>query len=189
MHPAVFLDRDGVIIENRKDHVLAWSEVEILPGSLEALARLSAGPYKIFIVTNQSAVGRGLISLEEAERINHQLVGVIEASGGRIDGLFMCPHAPEEGCACRKPEPGLLAEATRNATLDLKRSILIGDALSDLAAGRAAGVGNVALVRTGRGSAEEHLPEASELQPFSTYDTLADALGALLPEQTDEALE
>jgi D-glycero-D-manno-heptose 1,7-bisphosphate phosphatase len=107
MEPAIFLDRDGVIIENRPSYVRSWADVVILPLALEAMARIHASPFKIVIVTNQSAVGRGLLGLEEAWAINHHLQQVIEESGGRVDGLFMCPHSPEDHCNCRKPKPGL----------------------------------------------------------------------------------
>jgi D-glycero-D-manno-heptose 1,7-bisphosphate phosphatase len=88
----------------------------------------------------------------------------------------MCPHAPQENCACRKPRPGLLLQAAEALNLDLARSYMIGDALSDLQAGRAAGVREVILVRTGRGRRQANLPEAAHLQPFAIFDSLAEAL-------------
>jgi D-glycero-D-manno-heptose 1,7-bisphosphate phosphatase len=176
MYPAIFLDRDGVIIENRADYVRSWSDVVVFPQALEALAKLSASPYKIVFVTNQSAIGRGIISLETAEEINRRLVALVEAAGVRVDGIFMCPHAPEDGCDCRKPRPGLLLQAARALDLDLSRSILIGDALTDLMAGQAAGVGRLALVRSGRGAEQIRLPRPEGLKPFPAYDTLAEAL-------------
>jgi D-glycero-D-manno-heptose 1,7-bisphosphate phosphatase len=180
MHPAVFLDRDGVIIENRSSYVRSWEDVKILPGALEALARLAAAPYLIIMVTNQSAIGRGLISLEQAWAINNRLVEHIRCTGGRIDAVFMCPHAPQEQCACRKPKPGLLLQAAEIHKIDLDRSVLIGDALSDLLAGQAAGLGQTILVRTGRGALQEQLPQPVELKPFKVCNTLAEALEELL---------
>ena len=111
MFRAIFLDRDGVLIENRSEYVREWSHVKILPGALEALSRLQ--DYKIIIVTNQSAVGRGLISLEIAHEINNQLIEVIKENKGRIDGIFMCPHTPDDQCSCRKTKPGLLLQAAK----------------------------------------------------------------------------
>ena len=99
--PAVFLDRDGVLIENVDDYVRSWSDVRPYPSALEALARWAGLPHRILIVTNQSVVGRGLISLAEAQAMNDRLVGLIRAGGGRIDGVFMCPHAPGDDCLCR----------------------------------------------------------------------------------------
>lgn len=151
MQRAVFIDRDGVIIENRDGYVRSWSEVRFIPGALEALAKLGGSRYAVVLVTNQSAVGRGLISLHEAQEINRCVVAEIRAHGGRMDAVYMCPHRPDEGCTCRKPAPGMLLQAARELELDLASSTLIGDALSDLAAARAVGVRGV-LVLTGRGS-------------------------------------
>jgi len=151
MQSAVFVDRDGVIIENRDGYVRSWADVQFIPGALEALAKLAGSRYAIVLVTNQSAVGRGLISLQEAQEINRRVVAEIRAHGGRMDAVYMCPHRPDEGCACRKPAPGMLLQAARELELALASSTLIGDALSDLAAARAAGVRGV-LVLTGRGS-------------------------------------
>ena len=176
--PAVFLDRDGVIIENRARYVRAWADVAFLPGALAALATLSRAPLAVVIVTNQSAIGQGLLSESEAEAINAGLLAAIRAAGGRVDAVYLCPHTDADGCDCRKPAPGLLRRAAAELDLDLPRSVLIGDALSDLAAGRAAGVGRVALVRTGRGAEQEHLAAG---QPLDVFDNLADALAALLP--------
>jgi D-glycero-D-manno-heptose 1,7-bisphosphate phosphatase len=180
MFPAIFLDRDGVVIENRAAYVLTWDDVSIYPQALAALVRASDSPYKIVLVTNQSAVGRGIISLQAAQEINRGLVSVIQEAGGRVDGFFMCPHAPEERCDCRKPQPGLLFQAARALDLELPRSILVGDALTDLLAGEAAGVGQIVLVRSGRGAEQERLPRPEQLRPFPVFDTLADALGNLV---------
>jgi D-glycero-D-manno-heptose 1,7-bisphosphate phosphatase len=184
MHPALFLDRDGVVIENRPDYIRSWSDVSIFPQALPALARLRFTPYKIVLVTNQSAVGRGLVSMDIVEGINRRLVHEIELAGGRIDGVFTCPHAPTENCNCRKPRPGLIYQATRALELDLIHSILIGDALSDLEAARAAGIPRYALVLTGRGSQQFSLPQATDLAPFPIYTDLATALNELIPPDT-----
>lgn len=180
MHPAIFLDRDGVIIENRPNYVRRWEDVLFYPQALQALAGARGSPYKIVIVTNQSAVGRGMISLETAHEINRRVIETIEAHGGRIDGSFICPHAPQDDCDCRKPKPGLFRQAAEALSLDLGQSYLIGDALSDLLSGQAAGLRQTILVRTGRGAAQEALPKPQELKPFLTFDTLSQALAALL---------
>lgn len=181
MDAALFLDRDGVIIENRADYVRSWSDVKFLPRSLQALVRIRDHPRRIVIVTNQSAVGRGLLRLEDAEAINARLVKTIQEAGGRIDGVFMCPHSPEQNCTCRKPRPGLLVEAAENLGLDLSRSILIGDALSDIQAGQAAGIPTNVLVLTGRGAEQHTLSEADHLLPFQVFSDLSSALDALFP--------
>ncbi|HEX6387292.1 MAG TPA: HAD family hydrolase, partial [Anaerolineae bacterium] len=180
LRPAIFLDRDGVIIENRHNYVRSWADVEIYPQALEALANVRHSPYKIIIVTNQSAVGRGILPLGVAETINEQLVRTIERANGRVDGVFMCPHAPADNCDCRKPKPGLLLQAASAHAIDLSRSTMIGDALTDVRAGQAAGVCQSVLLLSGRGRQQALLPEASLLAPLQTYDTLRAALNDLL---------
>lgn len=180
MRPAIFLDRDGVIVENRETYILDWSDVQFFPEALQALAGIRDEHYKVLIVTNQSAVGRGLMTLKDAEAINQRIVSEIEYAGGRIDGVYMCPHAPESGCDCRKPLPGLLTQAIQELSINPSRSILIGDALSDLRAAWAAGVPKAALVRTGRGQAQSELPEINEIPPFPIYENLSEALSALV---------
>ncbi len=177
--PALFLDRDGVIIENRADYVRSWADVEIFPQAIVALAQIRNSPYKIILVTNQSAVGRGIITFETAQAINDRLVAEIEKGNGRVDAVYMCPHAPDIHCDCRKPQPGLLLKAAVDHALDLSRSIMIGDALTDLAAGQAAGVQQTILLRTGRGEIQSQLPQAQQYIPFAIYNTLADALTRL----------
>jgi D-glycero-D-manno-heptose 1,7-bisphosphate phosphatase len=151
---ATFLDRDGVIIENRPDYVKTWSEVRFLPNVWDALQKLGRSETKIVIITNQSAVARGLITLENAWKVQHQVVDEIHKHGGRIDASYLCPHHPDAGCDCRKPAPGMLRQAAQELDLDMSRSWLVGDAVSDLQAARAAGVRGV-LVRTGRGADQE----------------------------------
>jgi D-glycero-D-manno-heptose 1,7-bisphosphate phosphatase len=180
LYPAIFLDRDGVLIENRDEYIRSWADVEIFPEALEALAMANRSPYKIVIVTNQSAIGRGIVTRDKAEEINVQLLKMIRAAGGRIDGTFMCPHTPEDRCACRKPQPGLLFQAAQALSLDLSQSILIGDALSDIAAGQAAGIPTTILVQTGRGKKQDLTAAAGHLKPFLVYKTLAEALAGLI---------
>jgi len=180
MKPAIFLDRDGVIIENRPSYIRSWADVEIFPQALEALAQINRSRYKIVIVTNQSAVGRGIISLEQAQSVNNRLLEVVRDAGGRIDGIFMCPHAPQDECHCRKPKPGLLLQAAHQMHLDLSQSIMIGDALSDLLAGQAAGIQKTILVQTGRGATQKELPRPAKLKPFLIYQDLKTALTVLL---------
>jgi D-glycero-D-manno-heptose 1,7-bisphosphate phosphatase len=150
----VFLDRDGVIIENREDHVKSWPEVQFLEGAIGALRRLAQSPLAIVIVSNQGVVGRGLLELDVARQLQERIVAEIEARGGRIDASYLCPHHPDVGCACRKPLPGMLVRAARELDLELRNSWLVGDALSDLEAAARAEVHGI-LVRTGRGKEQE----------------------------------
>lgn len=153
--PAIFLDRDGVIIENRADYVRTWEDVEIFPRAVLALRRAACLPHRIVVVSNQSAVGRGLVTPKTVDTINQRLQIEITTAGGRIDRIYTCPHAPAEGCSCRKPAPGLIFQAAEEMDLDLSNSILVGDALTDLEAARAAGIPIAILVRTGRGAVQE----------------------------------
>lgn len=180
MQPAVFLDRDGVIIENRPEYVRGWEDVEFLPGSLVALAWLAPLPYRIVIVTNQAGIGRGLLSQARVAEINCRLVNRIESAGGRVDGVYVCPHKPEDGCACRKPQPGLILQATEELDIDLRQSILIGDNLSDIGAGQAARVGQIALVRTGLGEKFARQLASSGFADIPVFDDLAQALDSLI---------
>jgi histidinol-phosphate phosphatase family protein len=180
-YPALFLDRDGVIIENCLNYVRSWNDVKIYSQAISALARISTSPYRIIIVTNQSAVGRGIITLETAWAINNRLVKVVEQSGGRVDEVYMCPHAPEESCNCRKPKPGLLLQAAQEHNLDMRKSILIGDALTDLEAGQSSSVGKMALVRTGRGDSQARHPQREELISFPIFEDLSEALQSFIP--------
>src|SRR5512138_1437971 len=158
MYPSIFLDRDGVIIENRPDYVRDWSQVKIIPEAIRALTLAPIKRYKVIIVTNQSVVGRGHISLEAAQEINQRLIDLIRDEGGQIDAVYMCPHKPEDGCSCRKPLPGLLLQAANDLSIDLQRSWMIGDAWSDVQAGEAAGMRGTILLKTGRGA--EQLQQA-----------------------------
>jgi D-glycero-D-manno-heptose 1,7-bisphosphate phosphatase len=177
----LLLDRDGVIIENRSDYIRTWDDVAALPGSLEALARVSPMSLKIVIVTNQSAIGRGLLTLAEAQEINRRLVERIDTAGGRIDRIFLCPHHPNDGCNCRKPRPGLFVQAAAELDLDLAHSVMVGDTLGDLQAAHAAGVGTLALVRTGLGRQHEPRLLGAAVGPVSVFDNLAAALTGMFP--------
>lgn len=153
MGGAVFLDRDGVLNENRPGYVKSWREFRWLPGVLEALALLAARATPVIVVTNQSMVGRGLAGAAALDEIHRRMRRQAQQAGGRIDGVYACLHAPTAACGCRKPLPGLLHLAAVQHGVDLAQSVLIGDALTDYLAALAAGVQYVH-VCTGRGSEE-----------------------------------
>ncbi|MBK8900864.1 MAG: HAD-IIIA family hydrolase [Anaerolineaceae bacterium] len=182
--PAIFLDRDGVFMENRANYVRCWEDVAFFPEALAALARIRAVPYKIIVVTNQSAVGRGIMSLATAVALNQQILDEVRRANGRIDAAYLCPAPPGTNDPCRKPRPGMLLQAAEEHNLDLSQSYMIGDALTDVMAGQAAGVKQAILLLTGRGVAQAQLPLAAELPPFATFPTLAGALWHLFPEPT-----
>lgn len=147
---AIFLDRDGVICENRSDHVKSWQEFEFLPEAKHSLVALSQLDLSIIVVTNQAIVNRGITPANVVEDIHQRMVAEIEAAGGRIDMVIYCPHRPEDRCACRKPEPGMLLQAAREMDIDLASSYFVGDATTDLIAARKVGC-RPFLVLTGRG--------------------------------------
>ena len=146
---AILLDRDGVINQERVDYVKSWAELQLLPGVLPALRRLATLPNPIVVITNQSAIGRGLVEPETVAAIHDQLTQTVITAGGRLDGFFVCPHHPAAGCACRKPKPGLLQQAAQRFNFDLTQAVFIGDALTDFEAARAAGCRAI-LVKSGR---------------------------------------
>lgn len=150
MQPAIFLDRDGVINQNRADYVRTWEQVEFLPGVFDALRRLAGSDYAVIVVTNQSAVGRGIMAAERLQAIHDRIAQRIAAEGGRLDAFYACPHRPDDGCDCRKPRPGMLLQAAAELDIDLAASFLVGDAVTDVDAALAAGCRPV-MVRTGRG--------------------------------------
>src|SRR2546428_11768576 len=143
----VFFDRDGVLVRDRPDYVKGWGEVEIVPGVLAALARLRSAGARIFVATNQSAVGRGIVRRETVDDIHERLARIAEAQGAPIDGFLVCPHRPDEGCACRKPKPGLLLQAQRERGFDLSTAYMVGDQASDALAALAAGCTPILLGR------------------------------------------
>ena len=176
---AVFLDRDGVLIENRSDYVRDWSHVTILPSVMEALSGFRKQDLKIVVVTNQSAVGRGLMTFETAQEINNRLTKSIQESGGWIDAVYMCPHQPQDQCQCRKPQPGMLLQAARELSLDLNSSWMVGDAWSDLLAGQAAGLQGTIMVRTGRGSSQLLQARPPGIKSFLVSNDLFDAFNTI----------
>jgi histidinol-phosphate phosphatase family protein len=142
--PALFLDRDGTLIED-VGYPRDPRRVSLLPGAAAALRRLSQAGFALVIVSNQSGVGRGLISRAEAAAVHAEVVRRFLTVGVTFDGAYYCYHAPDEGCPCRKPAPGLLLRAAAELGLDLDRSILVGDKCSDVEAAAAAGCRGILL--------------------------------------------
>ena len=150
--PAVFFDRDGTVIED-VGYPRDPEGVRPLAGAAEALAELRSAGFRLVVVSNQSGIGRGLIAPEEAERVHERFVAELAACGVSLDAARYCPHAPEDGCDCRKPAPGLILAAAEELGLDLSRSFVVGDRESDVEAGRAAGCATI-LLGTGPSSAD-----------------------------------
>jgi D-glycero-D-manno-heptose 1,7-bisphosphate phosphatase len=177
---AVLLDRDGVINADQDGYVTSWDQFCLLPGTLEGLHQLTAARYKLAVVTNQAVVGRGLASAAEVEELNARMVSALAEGGARIDAVLYCPHAPEEGCACRKPEPGLLIEAGRRLGVSPADTCVIGDWVDDIAAARAADCAVPILVLTGRGRRALPLARAAGLSPFMVARDLLAAAQAIV---------
>lgn len=183
---AVFLDRDGVINHNRPDHVKDWSEFQFLPGALTALRLLTHAGFRIFIVTNQAAVGRGLMPVEALEQIHARLRAIASYHGARIDDIRYCPHRPEEQCHCRKPQPGMLEDLAAKHQINCREAYLVGDALSDIAAGQRVGCQTI-LVKTGRGASELQKPELRRYPPAFVAPDLLGAVRWMLVEEAVNA--
>ena len=146
---AVFLDRDGTIMED-SSYFGNFERVVLIPSAATALKRLKEAGYKLFVVTNQSGVGRGYFTREAVESIHAHLDEQLGKTGVRLDRYYVCPHHPEDNCDCRKPKPKFLLEAAREYGLDLTRSFMVGDRPSDIQAGVTAGTKAI-LVLTGAG--------------------------------------
>lgn len=137
---AVFLDRDGVINRNRDDYVKDVDEMEILPGVPKAINLLNTVNFKVVIISNQSAVSRGLITIEKLLEIHEFLKKELLQNNAKIDGIYFCPHRPDDSCECRKPKPTLILKAAKDLGINLSESYMIGDRESDMIAAEKAGV-------------------------------------------------
>jgi len=148
--PLVVLDRDGVINEDSDDFIKSPDEWRPIPGSLEAIALLHRAGVRVAVVTNQSGIGRGLYTEQTLAAIHRRMVAAVEAVGGRLAGVYYCPHHPDDGCDCRKPKTALLRRLERELALPVAGAPFIGDRPTDVAAARAVGARPI-LVRTGVG--------------------------------------
>ena len=176
---AVFLDRDGVISVNREDYVKSWEEFSFLPDIFEPLQKLARSDYLVVVTSNQSAVGRDLMAVKTLEDIHKRMKDEITRQGGRLDGIYYCPHRPDEACDCRKPRPGMLFAAARDLNLDLANSFFIGDSRADVEAALNAGASPL-LVLTGRGQDQISRMPADILEHCRVFANLAAAVEWLL---------
>jgi len=159
MNKAVFLDRDGVI--NRKaaegKYVVRWEEFELLPGVAQAIRDLNRAAYRVFVVTNQRAVAKNIITLSELESLHRRLIAKVRELGGRIDRIYFCPHDLESNCDCRKPKPGMLLRAMGEFQTDPKASWMVGDSEVDIQAGQRSGC-RTALITTSFNRTDAGIP-------------------------------
>ena len=160
MNKAVFLDRDGTIIED-VGYMSSPEQIQFIPGSIEAIKKLKEAGYKVVVITNQAGIARGLITEDMLQTIDKVLHKWILNAGAHLDGIYYCPHHPEHGvypykqvCECRKPHPGLIKRAQKDLNIELSHSFMIGDKATDVAAGKRAGTKTI-FVMTGRGKNEK----------------------------------
>ena len=139
MEKIVFLDRDGVINRNRNDYIKTWDEFEFLPNAKKGIKLLNDNGFKIIIITNQSVVGRGIITKKTLNKIHEKMLKELNEYGCEIEKIYYCPHTPWDNCDCRKPKPGLLLKAAKDFNIDLKKCYFIGDEVTDMQAGEKAG--------------------------------------------------
>ncbi|MDO4673892.1 D-glycero-beta-D-manno-heptose 1,7-bisphosphate 7-phosphatase [Campylobacter sp.] len=163
MKKALFLDRDGVINVDKK-YVHKISDFEFCEGIFELCAFFAKKDYELFVITNQSGIARGYYTEEDFERLSAFMREEFAKRSLKITRIYHCPHL--EGCPCRKPQPGMLLAARRDFDLDLKHSLFIGDKLSDMQAGLAAGVGRLFLIGTARGEYFENFSDLKKLLSF-----------------------
>ena len=173
----IILDRDGVINEDSDDFIKSPDEWLPLPGSLEAIARLTHADYRVVVATNQSGIARGLFDSAMLMSIHDKMHHLVAEHGGKIEAVFFCPHGPEDDCDCRKPKPGMFADIGKRLSVDLEGVPTVGDSLRDLQAGQAAGA-TPYLVKTGKGLRTLNKPEA--LAGIEVFDDLAAVVDMLL---------
>jgi len=175
----VVLDRDGVINHDSPDFIKTPDEWRPLPGSLDAIAALSRAGFQVVVATNQSGVGRGLLTSDDLNAIHRKMLDNIRATGGQLQGIFVCPHRPDEACECRKPKPGLLRQVEVKFSCSLANCPVIGDSVRDLEAANAVQARAI-LVRTGNGTATEQA--MADNDDLLVFDDLAGAAEKLIDE-------
>ena len=178
MTKLIILDRDGVINEDSDNYIKSAEEWRPIPGSLEAIARLTQAGYTIVVATNQSGIGRQFLDDYALAQIHQLMCRSVEEAGGTLHGIFFCPHHPDDGCGCRKPAIGLFTQIECEFATSVRDVAFVGDSLSDVTAARLAGCRPV-LVRTGKG--ERTLLEAGEheLDNVQICDSLASFVDTL----------
>ena len=176
LQKVVFLDRDGVINWDSPDYIKSWEEFEFFPKSIEAIRLLNVNGFATIIITNQSVINRNMVSKEGLEYIHALMKKAVQSGGGEIKDIFYCPHTPEDGCDCRKPEPGLIYQAQKKYQIDLPSSIMVGDSAKDIECARRAGCGLSVLVKSENFSNAERLLSEKKILPDYTASNLYDAV-------------
>ncbi|MGQ0620853.1 MAG: D-glycero-beta-D-manno-heptose 1,7-bisphosphate 7-phosphatase [Panacagrimonas sp.] len=175
----LILDRDGVINEDSDEYIKSLSEWQPIPGSLEAIARLSQAGWRVFIASNQSGIGQGLFDYDALFAIHARLHQAVVGLGGHIDGIAFAPEHPDAPTEMRKPNPGMLRDIARRMQVSLDEVPFVGDSLSDIKAAQAAGARPI-LVRSGKGRRTESAQGFSGVPTVKVYDDLASFADELL---------
>jgi D-glycero-D-manno-heptose 1,7-bisphosphate phosphatase len=170
MNKAIFLDRDGTIIEER-GYICDLSESEIFPFTYEAVRLMNKNHFKVIGITNQSSVARGICTMEQVERTHREIIGILEKKGAVIDKFYYCPYHPEGALPefkkvsmLRKPAPGMILQAAKDFNIDLSESYMMGDDLIDIKTGKKAGCRTI-LVLTGKGHMNRQRLQKKNIQP------------------------
>lgn len=175
----IVLDRDGVINHDSDSYIKSKEEWLPIDGSLEAIARLNHSGYTVVVASNQSGLARGYFDIEALSSMHRKMDEMLTKIGGQVDAVFYCPHGPDDGCACRKPKPGMLLEIGQRFNVSLQDVVFIGDSISDVKAASDANA-NAVLVRTGKGVKAEKILKAEGKSDVPVYDDLAEAVTAIL---------
>ena len=178
----VVLDRDGTIIVE-KHYLSTPEEVELLPGAVSGLYQLYENGFGIVIMTNQSGIQRGYFTLEQVQEIHKYLEKILKKEGIRVDGIYICPHLPEEGCLCRKPNTGLMVQAVSKLFFNPKEAFVLGDKPYDIEFGKRAG-STAILLRTGYGKETE---KEKTVVPDYVCDDLEEAAGIIISLRKERA--
>ena len=190
----VFLDRDGVINFDSPNYIKSRCEFKFIPGSIEAISELTLNGFTSFVITNQSALARGLISFEELEEIHNMMKKRVASEGGKLTEIFFCPHMPNDGCDCRKPQPGMIFQAQRKYDIDLADAVMVGDSAKDIVCAYNAGCDRAVQVKTGKEGEIERLLDARQIRPDHVAANLLEAAkwimahGSRYPGPEDPAL-
>ncbi len=181
----VVLDRDGVINKDSDEYIKSDEEFIPIEGSIDSIARLSQAGFKVTLATNQSGLARNLFDEDALSAVHHKLCSMVTDTGGKIDGIFYCPHLPGENCKCRKPETGLLQQIENKFACSLAGSFFVGDSFKDIETALRFACKPI-LVRTGRGRITEGKVRREQSLDIPTFDNLASAVSQILVWQNAE---
>jgi D-glycero-D-manno-heptose 1,7-bisphosphate phosphatase len=180
----IILDRDGVINKDSDAYIKSPEEWVPIPGSLEAITKLNRAGYTVTVASNQSGIARGYFDLQALAAMHRKMDDMLAQLGGRVEGVFFCPHGPRDKCLCRKPQPGLLQDISRRFSAPLDEVIFVGDTIKDLMCARNAGARPV-LVKTGKGERTLLEKDAEGFTNVPVFANLAEVVDALLDRELE----